>query len=110
MVPGMVPGEAVTAKVCYWHLVDISGWLGACPLSWLERTSPTPAPTSAYDPKRTSGLRSDDCDRASLSRFGKRCHRPISRPSCSSSPDRKVAAWGCLDLRSCYLAMRPLVA
>ena len=36
-----------------WHLADISGWLGACPLSWVKQTSPTPAPTSAYDPKRT---------------------------------------------------------
>jgi hypothetical protein len=26
----------------YWHLADISGRLGACPLSWVKRTSPTP--------------------------------------------------------------------
>ena len=41
------------SNVRCWHLADISGRLGACPLSWVERTSPTPAPTSAYDPKRT---------------------------------------------------------
>ena len=40
-------------KVCLWHKADISGRLAACPLSWVKRTSPTPAPTSAYDPKRT---------------------------------------------------------
>jgi len=30
-------------------LADISGRLGACPLSWVKQTSPTPA----YDPERT---------------------------------------------------------
>jgi hypothetical protein len=37
-------------NVRFWHLADISGRLGACPLSWVKRTSPTPVPTSAYDP------------------------------------------------------------
>ena len=37
-------------EVRFWHLADISGWLGACPLSWVKRTSPTLAPMSAYDP------------------------------------------------------------
>ena len=39
------------ADVRFWHLVDISGRLGACPLSWVKRTSPTPALTSANDPE-----------------------------------------------------------
>jgi hypothetical protein len=27
-------------NVCFWHLADISERLGACPLSWVKRTSP----------------------------------------------------------------------
>jgi hypothetical protein len=40
-------------EIPWMHAADISGRLAACPLSWVKRTSLTPAPTSAYDLKRT---------------------------------------------------------